>query len=71
MDVVDADAVIVDLSVGNVIKAVDQVRDGGLARAGGSHKGQLLSRLCKERDIMENRLSLLIGKVHMVKAHVA
>ena len=29
----------------NIIKSVDQVGDGGLARAGSSHKGDLLTRL--------------------------
>ena len=44
-DLVDVDAVVADLAVGNIIEAVDQVGDGGLARAGGAHKGDLLARL--------------------------
>ena len=44
-DVVDVDAVIADLAVGDVVEAVDEVRDGGLARAGRADKGQLLPGL--------------------------
>ena len=60
-----------DLAVGNVIEAVDQVGNGGLACAGGAHEGQLLARLGKEADVVEDGLALLISKVHMVKAHIA
>ena len=44
-DVVDVDAVIADLAVGDVVKAVDEVGDGGLARAGRADEGQLLPGL--------------------------
>ncbi|CAN4039547.1 RNA polymerase sigma factor sigX, partial [Dysosmobacter welbionis] len=66
-DVVDGDAVVTDLAVGNVVEPVDQVGDGGLAGAGGTHEGQLLARLGKEADVVEDGLALLIGEVHMVE----
>ena len=37
-DLIDIDAVVADLAVGDVVKAVDQVGDGGLARAGRATK---------------------------------
>ena len=70
-DVVDGDAVVTDLAVGNVVEPVDQVGDGGLAGAGGTHEGQLLAGLGKEADVVEDGLALLIGEVHMVEPHVA
>ena len=42
-DLVDIDAVITDLAVGDIIEPVDQVGDGGLAGTGGAHKGDLLT----------------------------
>ena len=41
-DLVDVDAVIADLAVRNIIKAVEQIGDGGLSRIGGPYKGDLL-----------------------------
>ena len=43
-DLVDVDAVVADFPVLDVVKAVDQVGDRGLTRAGGAHKGDLLAR---------------------------
>lgn len=41
-NLVDVDAVIADLAVRNIIKAVEQIGDGGLSRIGGPYKGDLL-----------------------------
>ena len=70
-DVVDVDAVIADLAVGDVVEAVDEVRDGGLARAGRADKGQLLPGLGVERNIMQHGLLRVVGKVHIEEPHVA
>ena len=43
-DLVDVNAVITDLTVLNIIKAVDQVGDRCLSGTGGADKGDLLSR---------------------------
>ena len=48
-DLVDVDAVVADFTVGNVIEAVDEVGDRGLARAGRADKGDLLPRLGVQR----------------------
>ncbi len=71
LDLVDVDAVVADLAVGDVIEAVDEVGDGGLARAGGAHKGDLLARLGPQADVVEDQLVLVIAEVHVVKDHVA
>ncbi len=68
---VDVDAIVADLAVGNVIKAIDQVGDGGLACAGGAHKGDLLARLRIDGHIVQHGLAFLVAKVHILQAHVA
>ena len=42
-DFVNVNAVITDFTVGNVIEAIDQIGDSGLAGAGGTDKGDLLT----------------------------
>ena len=49
LDLVDVDAVVADLAVGDVVEAVDEVGDGRLASTGGAHEGDLLTRLGIER----------------------
>ena len=50
-DLVDVNAVIADLAVGDVIKAVDEVGDRGFARAGRADERDLLAGLGVQRDI--------------------
>ena len=45
-DLTDVDAVITDLSVGYIIKAVDEIGNGCLAGTGCANKGNLLPRFC-------------------------
>ena len=45
-DSTDVDAVITDLSVGYIIKAVDEIGNGCLAGTGCANKGNLLPRFC-------------------------
>jgi len=70
-DVVDVDAVVADLAVGDVVEAVDEVRDRGLAGAGRADEGQFLAGLGEKRNIVQDGLALLIGKVDVEEAHVA
>ena len=51
-DFVDVDAIVADFTVVNVVEAVDEVGDGGLAGTGGSYKGDLLTGLGVEGDVM-------------------
>ena len=60
-----------DLAVRDVVEAVDQVGNGGLTRAGGAHESQLLAGLGEKADVVEDGFALLIGEVHIIKAHVA
>ena len=69
-DLVDIDAVIADLAVRNVVKAVDEVGDGSLAGAGGAYKGNLLARGGIQLDVVQDNLALFIAEVHIVKGDV-
>ena len=70
-DLVDVDAVIADLAVGNVVEAIDEVGDGGLAGAGGAYEGDLLAGLCPEADVVEHQLILVIAEVHTIQGDAA
>ena len=70
-DLVDVDAVVADLAVGNIIEPVDEVRDRGLARAGSAHKGDLLPGMGIERHVMQHGLARHIAKVHILHGDVA
>ena len=63
-------AVIAALPVGDVIEAVNQVRDRRLACAGSTDECQLLAGLGVERDIVQNRLAGNVFKVHIKEPHV-
>ncbi len=55
----------------DVIKTVQQVRNGCLPGTRGPHKSHLLPRSCENLNIMQNRLVLCISKIHMVKDHIS
>ena len=71
LDLVDVDAVVADLAVGNVVKAIDEVRDGRFARAGRADEGDLLARLGVNGYVVQHVLALGVGEVHIGEAHVA
>ena len=48
-DGLDVVAVVEDLTLLDVVEAVDQVGDGGLTGAGGAHESQLLARAWPKR----------------------
>ena len=52
-DLIDIDAVVTDLAVGNVVEAVQKVGDRSLTRARGADKGDLLPRLCVNADVVQ------------------
>ena len=70
-DLADVDAVVEDLAVGNVVKTVDKVRDGRLARTRRADEGNLLTGLCVDGDIVQDFFIRLVAEVHVDKAHVA
>ena len=47
----------------HIVKAVDEVGDGGLARAGGADEGDLLPRLGVEADVLQDGLPGVIAEV--------
>ena len=70
-DFIDVDPIVTDLSVGQIIKTVDQVGDGGLSRSRASHKGDLLSRRRIQPDVMEHDLVFIVAKVHVIEGDIA
>ena len=70
-DLLDVDAVVPDLAVLNVVEAVDEVGDGGLAGTGGADKGDLLARTAIEVDVMEDGLVRQIAEIDVGEGDVA
>ena len=67
----DIDAVIGYLALGDIVKSVDKVGDRGLARARRADKGNLLPRHRIERDVLQNGLLAVVAEADVVEAHVA
>ena len=65
------DAVVGDGAGLHVVEPVDQVGDGGLARAGGAHECDLLAGLGVEAQILQHVHLPVVGEGHVVEAHVA
>ena len=70
-DFVDVDAVITDLTIRYVIEAVDQVSNGGLARAGGAYKSDLLSGMGIERHVVQHGFFRHIAEIHVFHGNIA
>ena len=70
-DLIDVDPVISDLTVSDIIKTVQQVRNGCFSRTGGAYKRHLLSGLGVKGDIMEYDLIFLIAKVYIHHPYIA
>ena len=66
-DLIDVDAVVADLAVGNVVKAVDKVRDRRLARTGRADEGDLLAGFGVERDVMQDLFVRRITEVDVIE----
>ena len=59
-----------DLAFFDIVEPVQQVCNRGLSRAGGADKGNLLSRMCVERNILQYDLLRHIAEGHMLHHHV-
>jgi hypothetical protein len=70
LDLRDVDAVVADLSVRNVIEAVDKVCDGRFACARCADERDLLAGLCVKRDVMQDGLLRGITKIDVLKLYV-
>ena len=64
-------SVITDFSLLYLIKAVEQIGYRGFACTRGADKRNFLTRLCIERNVIENRLFAVIAEVHVFKHNVA
>ncbi len=71
VDLLHIDAVIAELAVGNLIKTIDEVRNGGLSGTGGAHQSDLLTGLCMNGNVMEHGLVLRVPEIHIFKDHIA
>ena len=70
-DAVEGDAVISDLALLHIVEAVDEVRDGRLASAGGAYEGDLLAWVCIERYVLEHGLFAVVAERYVVETHVS
>ena len=70
-DFIDIDAIIADLAVLDVVKAVDQVCDCRLTGPGGADKCDFLSRLRVQLYVVEYDLVIRVAEVHAVEYDVA
>ena len=70
MNLVDVDAVVADLAVGNVVEAVDEVGDGRLTGTGGTDKRDLLARLGIYGHAVQHLVVGRIAKVHVIHDQV-
>ena len=68
---VDVDAVVADLAVGDVIKPVNEVGDRSFACAGRADEGELLTGLGVKGHVMKHRLIRHVAKVYVKEANVA
>ena len=70
-NVLDVDAVVRDLTIIDLVEAVDEVSDGRLSGARRANKGDLLPRLGEQVEVREHARSRHVGKVHGMEAHIA
>ena len=70
-DGLDVVAVVEDLTLLDVVEAVDQVGDGGLTGAGRTDESDLLARTAIEVDVVQDDFALIVAEVHILKDDVA
>ena len=70
-DLVDVDAVVADLAILNVVKSVNQVGDGRLARAGRADERDLLPRRGVELDVVEHQLVVAVAEIDVIHHNIA
>ena len=70
-DLSNVDLIVTDLTFLNIIEAVDQIGNGCLSGSGRTDKRDLLTRLRKQRYIMQHQLLRHIPKIYMLQADIA
>ena len=68
---VNVDAVVANLAIFNVIEAVEQVSNGCFTSTCCANKGNLLTRFCIKRNIMQYGMTRLVAKVNIKEANVS
>ena len=69
-DVPHVNSVINNRSTLHIIETVDQIGNGGFSCSRGAYKGNLLSWLRIQADILQNHPILIITEVHMLKPYI-
>ena len=54
----------------HVVKAHEQVDNGGLPRPGGAHNGHLLPRLHPDVQVLDEGSALVVGEAHVLEDHL-
>lgn len=70
-DVGDGDAVVEDDTALDIVEAVDEVDDGGLAGSGTADKGDLLSGTGVDIDVEEDLLLGGVAEINMLEVDIA
>ena len=71
LDACDAESVVGDRPVLDLVEPVDQVRDRGLARAGSADEGDLLAGIGRQGDVVKHLFFRHIAEVHIGQGHEA
>ena len=70
-DLSNIDLIVTDLTFLNIIKTVDQIGNGCLSGSGRTDKRDLLTRLCKQRYIVQNNFIRVVAEINMFEYHTA
>ena len=64
-------AVVSDLTVGDVVETVYQIGNSRLTRSGRTDERDLLPRFCMERKILKHHLSSVVTEINVIELDVA
>ena len=70
-DLIDIDAVVADLAVGDVVEAVQKVGNGRFARARRTDKGDLLTGFCIDGDVVKDNFFGYVSEIHVIQLDIA
>ena len=68
-DLSNVDLIVTNLTFLNIIEAVDQIGNGCLSGSGRTDKRDLLTRLCKQRYIVQNNFIRVVAEINMFEYH--
>lgn len=70
-DLIDIDVIVTDLAVGDIVEPVDQVGNGGLAGAGGTHEGHFLAGFGVQADVVQHHFVRCVAEIHVKELYIA